>query len=121
MSQSYTGKTHAVNPKTKMTYCGKDPYGPGWHFLDVIPSDEHKPTCLTCLRHYDDPLREELSQIAKDLKESINEFLCTTVILKDTKALGRFTENIATFMRNERKIKEANKNERPCETDQRKD
>jgi len=110
MLQSSTGKTHAVNPKTKKTYCGIDPDSPGWHFLDVIPSDQHKPSCSICVVHYDDPLKEELSQIAKDLRESINDFLCTRVILKDTAALSRFTENIATFMRNERKITESKTN-----------
>lgn len=112
MLQSPTGKTHAVNPKTKKTYCGRDPDSPGWRFLDVIPSDKHKPTCSTCVLHYDEPLIDELSQIAKAVRGTINEFLCSIVLLKDTEALGRFTANIKTFMQNERKIREG-KNEVP--------
>lgn len=121
MIQSPTGKTHAINPKTKKTYCGFPQLFPsgkitdhtledmGWRFLDVIPSDQHKPSCVICVNHYDDPLRTQLSGIIKDLKIQINEFLCTTLMLKDVKALGRFTENIAQFIRNERKLREGEK------------
>lgn len=119
MIQSPTGKTHAINPKTNKTYCGFPHYYPnekltdhgileylGWRFLDVIPSDEHKPSCSVCANHYDDPLREQLSGIAKDLKTQISAFLCIVLMTKDVKALGRFTELIAKFMREERKIRE---------------
>lgn len=122
MIQSPTGKTHAINPKTKKTYCGFPNFlrtseisehtleNKGWRFLDVVPSEDHIPTCKICSNHYDDPLREELFQIAKDLRGSINDFLCTALLIKDIAAIGRFTENIATFMRNERKIREGKTN-----------
>lgn len=113
MIQSPSGATHAINPKTNKTYCGYPKKlasfvchehaleDLGWRFLDVLPSDKHEPSCKICVRHYDEPLREELTKIANDLKECINDFLCTRIILKDVKAIGRFTENIAKFMRSE--------------------
>lgn len=118
MVQSPSGTTHAINPKTNKTYCGYPRLTPtaevsmhyfediGWSFLDVVPSKEHEPKCQYCSQHYNDPLRSQLSSLVKDLRESVNEFLCTTLILLDVKALGRFSETIAKFMRNERKLRE---------------
>ena len=123
--QSPTGKTHAINPKTNKTYCGRPKLIPtakitphtledlGWRYRDVIPSDEHQPTCQICANHYDDPLREELSSLVGELKSTVNDFLCSAVILKDVEALGRFTENIAQFMRNERKLREQKRDPKP--------
>jgi len=116
--QSPTGKTHAIRPDTNTTYCGHPHLFPikphtledmGWRFLDVLPSDEHPPSCKICVRHYDDPLRKQLSSIVKDLKTQINDFLCTTLMFKDTEALGRFSETIAKFVRAERKLREEKK------------
>lgn len=119
MVQSKTGRTHAINPKTMKTYCGYPRLTPtvqiselsfediGWRFLDVVPSDRHKPTCSICAAHYDDPLNEELSKIAGELKESIDEFLSSTLILKDVEALGRFTELVAKFMREEKRRRQS--------------
>jgi len=115
MIQSPSGKTHAINSKTNKTYCGHPKTLPnfvchehaledlGWRFLDVLPDKNHEPTCEICKRHYDDPLREELTNIAKDLEKQIHEFLFLKIILKDVPAIGRFTENIAKFMRNEKR------------------
>lgn len=107
MVQSSTGITHAVNPKTLKTYCGKSPEK--WGVLDVLPSDDHKPTCEICLVHYDEPIREALNQIVSNLKENINEFLALKLILKDVEGLRRFTRTIKIFMSEEtkRKRKEA--------------
>jgi len=118
MIQSANGKTHAINPKSNKTYCGHPktlaPFvchehaleDLGWRFLDIVPSDKNEPSCLICKRHYDDPLRKELTKIANDLRESINDFLTTKIILKDVSAIGRFTVNIAKFMRSEiKKVK----------------
>lgn len=113
--QSPSEKTHAINPKTNKTYCGHPKTlanfvchehaleDLGWRYLDVVPSNKNEPSCKICQRHYDEPLRKELTRIANDLKESINEFLCTKIILKDVSAIGRFTETIAKFMRSETK------------------
>ena len=120
MVQSPTGKTHAINPKTQRTYCGCNPYTElrstiiqrykglievpriNWRPLDVIPSKEHEPTCKVCKRHYANPLREEMQAIVNDLKASINEFLCTRIIILDVDGLGRFVTDIKNFMENER-------------------
>lgn len=116
MIQSPNGKTHAINPKTNKTYCGHPKSlaafvchehaleDLGWRFLDVLPNKNHEPTCEICKRHYNDPLRNELDSLVKDLRESVNEFLSTHLILLDFEALGRFAETIAKFMRNERKL-----------------
>lgn len=121
MIRSPSGKTHAINPKTNKTYCGYPRTLPnfvchehvledlGWRFLDVVPSKEHEPTCQYCSEHYEDPLRNQLSNLVTDLRESVNEFLCTNLMLLDVGALGRFTENFAKFMRNERKLRENNR------------
>ena len=113
MIQSPTGKTHAINPKTNKTYCGHPKIladfvcnehaleDLGWRFLSHIPDDNNQPTCKVCQRHYDDPLRETLTQFCNDLKQHIDEFLFLVVITKNVKALGRFTELIVKFMRNE--------------------
>jgi len=100
-------KTHAINPKTKKTYCGiaaleLGPPEGKWRPLDVVPSDEHQPTCKICQRHYDDPLREQMRGIAKDLQESISEFLDTRCMLKDVDGLGRFVRHFRNFMAKER-------------------
>lgn len=105
MVQSQSGKTHAINPKTEKTYCGLA-ITDNYHFLDTTPDDKHQPTCKICQRCYDEPIRKELQMVVNELKEQISEFLFLTLILKDVKALGRFTENIAKFMRNEHKLKD---------------
>jgi len=105
--QSPNGKTHALNPKNNKTYCGKgngSKHGLedlGWRFRDVLPDKNHEPTCKICLRHYDDPLNAELTSIVKDLELQIHEFLSLKIMLKDVSGIGRFTENIAKFLRRE--------------------
>jgi len=107
MVQSHTGKTHAINPKTEKTYCGNNASrGLGWRSVDVAPSSENEPTCKICQRHYDEPLREKLEEIAKDIIESIDEFLFLKVILKDIDGLGRFVSLIKNFMDEEWKLVE---------------
>lgn len=101
MVQSPTGKTHAINPKTEKTYCGNDPEWPGWRSLDVVPSDRHKPTCLTCLNHYDDPIREHLQSVVQELKRSIDDFIDTRLILKDVDGIGRFVSVVSKFIQEE--------------------
>ena len=101
MVQSSSGKTHAINPKTQRTYCGcmvvegSSMYN--WRPLDVAPSDQHQPTCKICLRHYDDPLKEQMREIVRELKTIINDFFCTTIILKDVDRLGRFVTVVKNF------------------------
>ena len=113
MVQSQTGRTHAINPKTRKTYCGLIvSFDAGWRTLDVIPSDQHQPTCTICQRHYDDPLREKMLEIVSDLKESINDFLCTRVILKDVAGLRRFVTVIKNFLDEEiKRVGEKKKHE----------
>jgi len=112
------GASHAINPKTKKTYCGRDmvKLWDKWRPIDVLPDDKHQPTCKVCQRHYDDPIKEELRNLVRDLKETIDEYLDTRLILKDTEGLARFTTIIATFIRSEKKrikeMKEAKPKER---------
>lgn len=101
MVKSPTGKIHAINPETSKTYCGRVPTH-NWHFLDVVPSDENKPTCSICSMNYDLPLIRRLRSIADDLKYSIDEYLDVRVILKDVAGLERFTKLIADYMQKER-------------------
>lgn len=114
--QSPTGTTHAINPKTKKTYCGFPQIlassevtehvleDKGWRFLDKAPSDENPPSCKICRNHYDDPTRSVLREIADDLETNIHEYLSLRVMLKDVKAIGRFTETIANFLRNKKEL-----------------
>jgi len=104
-----TGKTHAINPKTKQPYCGWTIKWRNWEPTDEFPDDQHQPTCKICQRHYDDPLTEELYGIKSDLEESISEFLFMQVHTKNADGgLGRFTETIAQFMRSENKLAKSN-------------
>jgi transposase-like protein len=103
------GATHTINPKTKKTYCGKDmlKLWDKWRPIDKLPDDKNQPTCKICQRHYDDPIKETLRNLVRELKETIEDYLDTRLILKDAEGLGRFTTTIAAFMRSERKrIKE---------------
>jgi len=45
------GASHAINPKTKKTYCGHDmvKLWDKWRPMDVLPDDKHQPTCKVCL------------------------------------------------------------------------
>jgi valyl-tRNA synthetase len=98
------GALHAINPKTKKTYCGRDmlKLWNKWRPIDQTPDDKHQPTCKICQRHYDDPIRESLRQIAEELKESIAEFLFLQVHTKNSDGgLGRFVETYAKFVRSE--------------------
>jgi hypothetical protein len=47
------GASHAINPKTKKTYCGHDmvKLWDKWRPMDVLPDDNHQPTCKVCQRH----------------------------------------------------------------------
>jgi len=107
------GATHAINPKTKKTYCGHDmvKLWDKWRPTDQLPDDKHQPTCKICQRHYDDPIKEELKNLVGDLKETVDEYLDTRLILKDVEGIGRFTTTIATFMRSEKKRIEEKKEE----------
>jgi len=100
MVQSTRGTSHAINPKTKKTYCGRDPTleDHDWRVLDVVPSDEHQPTCKICQRHYDEPLKEALRKMSQDLKSSIADFLDRCWMLKDVDGLGRFASTISKFL-----------------------
>jgi len=103
------GATHAINPKTKKTYCGRDmvKLWDKWRPIDVLPDSKHEPTCQICKRHYHDPIREELKDLVKDLKDTVDEYLDTRLILEDVEGIGRFTTNLAAFIRSEKKrIKE---------------
>jgi hypothetical protein len=105
-----TGKTHAINPKTKLPYCGWKIKWCNWEPTDELPDDNHQPTCSICKRHYDDPIREELQAIKKELEESIGEFLFMQVLTKNKDGgLGRFVETVAKFMRSERKLAQQKK------------
>jgi hypothetical protein len=101
------GALHAINPKTKKTYCGRDmlKLWNKWRPIDQTPDDKHQPTCKICQRHYDDPIRESMRGIAQELKETIDEYLDLRCMIKDADGLGRFVHTIAVFMRSER-IKE---------------
>lgn len=102
MVQSPSGKTHAINPKTQLTYCGNAPdFDEGWQSRDVAPSDTHQPTCKICLRHYDDPFREALRNVADDFKRTIGEHVDTKVDLKDAKGLQRFVSQVTEIIRND--------------------
>jgi len=100
--QSPNGGTHAINPKTDKTYCGVKP-PETWRPLDVLPSNENPPTCKVCQCHYDDPLKEEMLNIVKDVKQNISEFLDLCVMLKDVKGLGRFVTSFKDFLDKEKK------------------
>lgn len=104
MVRSLSGETHAINPKTKKTYCGHDmlKLWNKWHPTDKLPDDKHQPTCKICQRHYDDPVRESMREVARELKETVGDYLDTRVMLKDADGLGRFTHTIAVFMKGER-------------------
>jgi hypothetical protein len=101
MVRSSTGKTHAINPKTKLPYCGWTMVNLQCEPTDELPDDKHQPSCKVCQRHYDDPIKEELQKIKADLLEQIDEYLFLRVLLKDVDGLGRFTELIAKFLREE--------------------
>jgi hypothetical protein len=102
---------HAINPKNKRTYCGHDmlKLWDKWRPVDRLPDDKNQPTCKICQHHYDDQIREDLRSIAKELKESIDEYLNVRCMLKDAEGLGLFVTTIASFMRSERKRAEAKK------------
>jgi hypothetical protein len=106
MVRSPNGATHCINPKNKRTYCGKDMLKMWnvWRPTDELPDEDHKPTCSVCLRHYYDPINEELQKIKRELLEQIDEYLWLRIILKDVDGLGRFTELIAKFLREEVKL-----------------
>ena len=95
------GATHAINPKTKKTYCGYDmvKLWDKWRPTDVLPDNKHQPTCKICQRHYDDPIKEELYTIKKELEKNADG------------GLGRFVETVAKFMRSEKKRIKAKKEE----------
>ena len=97
-------RIHAVNPKTRKTYCGHDmvKLWNKWRPTDELPDDKHQPTCKICQRHYDDPIREDLRKIKDELEESISEFLFMQIHTKNSDGgLGRFVENYAQFVRSE--------------------
>lgn len=105
------GGLHAINPKTKKTYCGRDmlKLWNKWRPIDKLPDDKNQPSCKICQRHYDDQIREEMRGIAQELKETIAEYLDIRCMLKDAEGLGKFTVLIAGFMRSERKRAEEKK------------
>jgi len=79
-----SGKTHAINPQTKLPYCGwKIKWPPEWEPTDKLPDDENQPTCQICQRHYDDPIKQDLQEIKKELEESISDFLFLQVHTKN--------------------------------------
>lgn len=106
-----SGGLHAINPKTKRTYCGRDmlKLWNKWRPIDQLPNDKHQPTCRICQRHYGDPIREEMRCITQELKETIGEYLDTRCMLKDAEGLGKFVSLIAGFMRSEKKRAEQKK------------
>lgn len=107
-----TGKTHAINPETELPYCGWKIKYPDWEPTDELPDDKHQPTCYLCQRHYDDPIRQSLQGIKKELEEAISEFLFMQIHIKNADGgLGRFVETIAKFMRSERKLAQEKKAE----------
>ena len=58
---------------------------------------------MICQRHYDDPIKEELFEIKKELEETISEFLFMQIHIKNADGgLGRFVETIANFIRSEK-------------------
>jgi len=98
MVQSSNGGIHAVNPKTKKTYCGRTvSFDQGWRVLDVLPSDEHQPTCKICQRYYDEPLREEMRKISRDIQNSVRDFLDTRCMIKDLDGLEHFVSTFKMF------------------------
>jgi len=105
-----TGKTHAIDPKTKLPYCGWKIKWGEWEPTDKLPDDQNQPTCKICQNHYDDPIKDELLELKNELQESISEFLFLQVLTKNKDGgMGRFVETIAKFMRNERKLTEERK------------
>lgn len=109
MVRSPGGATHAINPKTKKTYCGHDmvTLWNKWRPIDQLPDDKHQPTCKICQWHYDDPIKEELRNLVRNIKEIIDVYLDVRVMLKDTEGLRKFIMTIGTFIRSEKKrIKE---------------
>ena len=101
MIRSKNGRTHAINPKTKTPYCSWKPKWGEWEPTDEFPDEKHKPICKVCLTHYDDPIRESLKNIKKELMEQIEDYLWLRVILKDVDGIGRFTELIAKYIKEE--------------------
>jgi len=98
-----TAKTHAINPKTRQPYCGWKIKWTNWEPTDKLPDDKNQPSCIVCQRHYDDPIKEELFQIKKELEETISEFLFMQIHTKNSDGgLGRFVETIAKFIRSEK-------------------
>jgi hypothetical protein len=112
------GATHAINPKTKKTYCGHDmvKLWNKWRPIDVLPDDKHQPTCKICQRHYDDPVKESLRLVANDLVETIKEYVDTRCILKDSEGLGRLASLVANFVRSDKKRIAAKKKEEHLES-----
>ena len=102
MWRSSTGKTHAINPRTKKTFCNRAILQ-SWEPTDELPDSKHEPNCSYCKKHYDDALMDSLYGIKKDLLENIGEFLTVQVWTKNANGgLGRFTELIAKFLKEER-------------------
>jgi hypothetical protein len=101
MIRSKNGKTHAINPKTQKPYCSWKPKWREWEPTDELPDEKHKPACKVCLAHYDDPIKERLQEIKKELMEQIDDYLWLRVMLKDVDGIGRFTDLIAKYMREE--------------------
>jgi Pyruvate/2-oxoacid:ferredoxin oxidoreductase delta subunit len=103
MWRSTTGKTHAINPKTKKTYCNRTVLQ-SWEPTDELVDNKHEPTCTICKRHCHDPIIAELEDVKRELTESINEFLTVQIWTRNANGgLGRFVEVIAKFMREENK------------------
>src|SRR3989304_8956972 len=101
MWRSTTGKTHAINPKTKKTYCNLTVLQ-SWEPTDELPESKHEPACSKCKQHYDDPIKEELYEIKKELEETIDTFLTMQCWTKNADGgTGRFVEVIAKFTREE--------------------
>jgi hypothetical protein len=104
MWRSTTGKTHAINPENKKTFCGLT-VKQSWEPTDELPDKTHEPSCPKCKDHYLDPLRKDIEGIITELKECINEFLTVQLwTLNANGGLGRFTEAIAKFTREENKL-----------------
>jgi hypothetical protein len=106
MWRSTTGTTHAINPKTKKTFCNLTVLE-SWEPTDQLPDSKHEPSCSRCRTHYDDEINEQFCQIKKDLEESIDTFLTVQVWTKDADgSLGRFVKVVNRFMAKERKLAE---------------
>lgn len=104
MVHSQSGnKLHAIDPKTKKTYCGKDmrKLWYKWRPIDKLPDDKNQPTCSICKRHYDEPIRESMRQVADDVREQIDKVLNLACMLKDAGKLGRLVDVVAKYVRAE--------------------